>query len=43
MKYLIWLLVVTIIPYYSTKSKGEINILGVIIAIVLGMLVLEYL
>ena len=43
MKYIIWLLIVTFIPYYFTKKKGEISILGVMIAIVIGMLVLEYL
>ncbi|WP_413508906.1 hypothetical protein [Carnobacterium maltaromaticum] len=43
MKYVIWLLIVTFVPYYSTKKKGEISILGVMIAIILGMLVLEYL
>ncbi|WP_269435610.1 hypothetical protein [Carnobacterium maltaromaticum] len=43
MKYVIWLLVITVIPYYFNKSKGGFSILGIMIAIVLGTLVLEYL
>lgn len=41
MKYLLWIVVVIAIPMITTKIKGKVSWIGIILAIVLGTFILK--